>query len=35
VEELDFIEAAKTVRPSVGDVKKYEKLRERFETKLW
>jgi ribosome biogenesis ATPase len=35
VEELDFVEAAKTVRPSVGDVKKYEKLRERFETKLW
>ncbi|RAR00799.1 ribosome biogenesis atpase rix7 [Stemphylium lycopersici] len=35
VEELDFVEAAKTVRPSVGDVKKYEKLRERFETKLF
>ncbi|KAI4609987.1 hypothetical protein J4E83_008552 [Alternaria metachromatica] len=35
VEEHDFVEAAKTVRPSVGDVKKYEELRERFETKLW
>jgi ribosome biogenesis ATPase len=35
VEELDFLEAMRTIRPSVGDVKKYEKLRERFETKLW
>ncbi|KAF1838040.1 AAA-domain-containing protein [Decorospora gaudefroyi] len=35
VEESDLIEAAKTVRPSVGDIKKYEKLKERFATKLW
>lgn len=35
VEEFDFVEAAKTVRPSVGDVKHYENLREKFETKLW
>jgi ribosome biogenesis ATPase len=35
VEEVDFLEAVRTIRPSVGDVKKYEKLRERFETKLW
>jgi ribosome biogenesis ATPase len=30
-----MMEAAKTIRPSVGDIKKYEKLRERFETKLF
>ncbi|KAH8724878.1 P-loop containing nucleoside triphosphate hydrolase protein [Phaeosphaeriaceae sp. PMI808] len=35
VEEVDFLEAVRTIRPSVGDVKKYEKLRERFETKLF
>ena len=35
VEEIDFLEAVRTIRPSVGDVAKYEKLRERFETKLW
>ncbi|KAF1937593.1 AAA-domain-containing protein [Clathrospora elynae] len=35
VEELDFVEAARTIRPSVGDIKKYEKLREKFERKLW
>jgi ribosome biogenesis ATPase len=35
VEEVDFLEAMRTIRPSVGDIKKYEKLRERFETKLW
>jgi ribosome biogenesis ATPase len=35
VEEVDFLEAVRTIRPSVGDVAKYEKLRERFETKLW
>jgi ribosome biogenesis ATPase len=35
VEEIDMMEAAKTIRPSVGDIKKYEKLRERFETKLF
>lgn len=35
VEELDLVVAAKAVRPSVGDVRKYEQLRERFETKLW
>jgi ribosome biogenesis ATPase len=35
VEAIDFTEAMRTIRPSVGDVKKYEKLRERFETKLW
>jgi ribosome biogenesis ATPase len=35
VEEVDFLEAVRTIRPSVGDVKKYEKLRERFETQMW
>lgn len=35
VEELDFLEAVHTIRPSVGDVGKYEALRERFETKMW
>jgi ribosome biogenesis ATPase len=35
VEESDFLEAAKTVRPSVGDVGRYEGLRGRFETKLF
>jgi ribosome biogenesis ATPase len=35
VEEIDFLEAVRTIRPSVGDVAKYEKLRERFETKMW
>ncbi|KAF1846402.1 AAA-domain-containing protein [Cucurbitaria berberidis CBS 394.84] len=35
VEEIDFMEAARNIKPSVGDIKKYEKLRERFETKLW
>lgn len=35
VDAIDVTEAMKTIRPSVGDVKKYEKLRERFETKLW
>jgi ribosome biogenesis ATPase len=35
VEEIDFVESMRTIRPSVGDVKKYEKLRERFETKLF
>jgi ribosome biogenesis ATPase len=34
VEEVDFLEAVKEVQPSVGDVDKYEKLRERFETSL-
>ena len=35
VEEIDFLEAVRTIRPSVGDVGKYEMLRERFETKMW
>lgn len=35
VEEIDFLEAVRTIRPSVGDVAKYELLRERFETKMW
>lgn len=35
VEMIDFEEAVPTIRPSVGDIKKYEKLRERFETKLF
>ncbi|CBX91506.1 similar to AAA family ATPase/60S ribosome export protein Rix7 [Plenodomus lingam JN3] len=34
VQEMDFTEAAKCIRPSVGDIKKYEELRERFETKI-
>jgi len=35
VEEIDFIEATRHFRPSVGDIKKYERLRERFERKTW
>ncbi|KAF2473612.1 AAA-domain-containing protein [Lindgomyces ingoldianus] len=35
VEEVDFVVAARHIRPSVGDVKKYEKLRKRFESKLF
>ncbi|RMZ72661.1 ribosome biogenesis ATPase RIX7 [Pyrenophora seminiperda CCB06] len=32
VELVDFEEAAKTLKPSVGDVKKYERLQDRFGT---
>jgi ribosome biogenesis ATPase len=35
VEKQDIEAAAKHIRPSVGDIKKYERLREKFETKLW
>lgn len=35
VEEIDLVEAVKTIRPSVGDINKYEHLRKRFETKLF
>jgi len=35
VEEVDFMEAARNIKPSVGDIKKYEMLRERFERKMW
>lgn len=35
VEETDIIIAAKNIKPSVGSVDRYEKLRQRFETKLW
>ncbi|KAJ4368473.1 Ribosome biogenesis ATPase rix7 [Neocucurbitaria cava] len=35
IEEVDFVEAARNIKPSVGDIRKYEKLRERFEAKLW
>lgn len=35
VEEVDLVEAAKTISPSVSDLIKYEKLRQRFETRLW
>lgn len=35
VEEVDILAAAPTIRPSVGDTNRYEKLRTRFETKLW
>ncbi|KAH7116171.1 P-loop containing nucleoside triphosphate hydrolase protein [Dendryphion nanum] len=31
----DFESAAKTIAPSVGDLAKYEALREKFETKSW
>ncbi|KAH9864497.1 hypothetical protein J1614_010431 [Plenodomus biglobosus] len=34
VQEVDLIEAAKHIRPSVGDIRNYERLRERFETKM-
>ena len=35
VEEVDLLGAMRTIRPSVGDVKKYEDLRKRFETKMF
>ncbi|KAF2268699.1 AAA-domain-containing protein, partial [Lojkania enalia] len=35
VEEIDFVVAAKHIKPSVGDIRKYERLRKGFETKLW
>lgn len=35
VERLDFEMAAKHIKPSVGDIRKYEKLRERFAAELW
>jgi ribosome biogenesis ATPase len=35
VEWADFEQAAKFVKPSVGDLRRYEALRERFETKLF
>ena len=35
VEEIDFVVAAKHIKPSVGDIRKYEQLRRRFESKLW
>lgn len=35
VEMEDFEVAARHIRPSVGDVSNYERLRKRFETKLW
>lgn len=34
VEEVDFVEAARGITPSVEDIKKYERLRKRFETKM-
>ncbi|KAH7069123.1 P-loop containing nucleoside triphosphate hydrolase protein [Paraphoma chrysanthemicola] len=34
VEAIDFAKAAETINPSVGDIRKYEKLRERFETRV-
>lgn len=34
VEELDMIEAAKLVQPSVRDIERYERLRETFEKPL-
>lgn len=35
VEEIDIVTAAKNITPSVGNLERYRKLRERFETKLW
>lgn len=35
VEKEDFEAAVRTIRPSVGDIEKYEKLKERFEAKLF
>lgn len=35
VEQIDLDVAAKHIKPSVGDIKKYERLRKEFETKLW
>ncbi|KAF2866297.1 P-loop containing nucleoside triphosphate hydrolase protein [Massariosphaeria phaeospora] len=34
VERMDFEAAAKSMKPSVGSIKRYEELRQRFETKL-
>lgn len=31
VEEIDMMEAFKTIKPSVGDIKKYEALKKHFE----
>ncbi|KAF2645911.1 AAA-domain-containing protein [Massarina eburnea CBS 473.64] len=35
VEEIDVLTAATNIKPSVGNIKHYEKLRQQFETKLW
>ncbi|EAT83951.1 hypothetical protein HBH56_157800 [Parastagonospora nodorum] len=35
VEEADFAAGVHEIQPSVGDVRKYEVLRERFETRTW
>ena len=35
VEQVDIEMAAKHIKPSVGDIRKYEKLRERFAAELW
>jgi ribosome biogenesis ATPase len=35
VELVDFEIAARHIKPSVGDIKRYERLRAQFETKLW
>ncbi|KAF1992714.1 AAA-domain-containing protein [Amniculicola lignicola CBS 123094] len=35
VEEVDLVKAAKSITPSVNDLRKYDKLKERFGTKLW
>lgn len=35
VEQIDLDMAARHIKPSVGDIRKYEKLRERFAAELW
>jgi ribosome biogenesis ATPase len=35
VEEVDVVNAAKCLIPSVGNLERYQELRRRFETKLW
>lgn len=35
VKEIDFVEAAKKIRPSVEDAGKYEKLKEKLEGMEW
>jgi ribosome biogenesis ATPase len=35
VEEIDVVTAATNIKPSVGNINHYEKLRQHFETKLW
>jgi ribosome biogenesis ATPase len=33
VQEVDFLEAARGIQPSVGNINDYERMRERYETR--